>query len=118
MIIGEIGREIIVCSGDYYGDKEQGWKTVPVRMGGRRPAMLIVPLFFAGYLLKLIPWFQYPEVFSDIYLIGAVLFIVGQYTMWLIIWRTMNTTKDEKKIWGAFEKYARTGTRLIIIFQR
>ncbi len=115
VIIGEIGREIIVCSGDYYGDVEQGWKTVPVRLG-RRKAMLTVPVFFLGYFLTLLPRLYYPEIFSDIYFIGAWLFIIGQYTMWLLIWRRMNSTTDEKKIWSAFELFARTGTRLLIIF--
>ena len=115
VIIGEIGREIIVCCGDYYGDVKQGWKTVPVRLG-RRAAMLTVPLFFLGYFLKLLPRLYYPEVFSDIYLIGALMFIVGQYSMWVIIWRRMNSTTNEERIWAAFETYARTGTRLVIIF--
>jgi 4-hydroxybenzoate polyprenyltransferase len=115
VIIGEIGREIIVCSGDYYGDVKQGWQTVPVRLG-RRTAMLTVPLFFLGYFLIFIPRFHYPEIFSEIYYIGAWIFIIGQYAMWLLIWKRMNSTTDEKRIWAAFEKYARTGTRLFIIF--
>jgi len=115
VIIGEIGREIIVCAGDYHGDVAAGWKTVPTVLGRKR-SMQIVPFFFLGYLLILLPAIWYSDKFTDIYLLASIIFIIGVYCMWGLIYRVMGTTKEEEKVWGAFELYARTGTRLFIIF--
>lgn len=120
LFICEIGREIIVCAGDYYGDLEQGWRTVPVRLG-RRASMLTVPIFFLGfvpfYAIPYFGWFDYgPTPLGPIYFWGYTIFIIGLYLCWAVIYWTMTHTRDEKRVWRAFEVYARTGTRLFIIF--
>ncbi|MCK4717167.1 MAG: UbiA family prenyltransferase [Thermoplasmata archaeon] len=119
IFISEIGREILVCAGDYHGDVKQGWRTVPV-VHGRMAAMKQIPFWFLGfvpfYAIPYFGWFGYPAYFSDIYMVGYSIFIVALYLCWYAIYRVMKRTKDEKKIWGAFEFYARTWTRLFIIF--
>ncbi|MCD6461391.1 MAG: UbiA family prenyltransferase [Thermoplasmata archaeon] len=119
IFISEIGREIVVCAGDYYGDVRQGWKTVPV-LHGRKRAMQMVPLFFAGFLpfyaIPYFGWLGYPPFFSPIYFWGYTIFITGLYLCWLAIYYTLTHTDDEKRIWRSFEIYARTLTRLFIIF--
>ncbi len=119
IFVSEIGREIVVCAGDYYGDLQQGWKTVPVLIGRKR-AMQLVPIFFAGFIpfypIPYFGWLGYPRFFSDYYFVGYTIFIVGLYLCWAAIYWTMTHTTDEKRIWRAFEIYARTITRLLIIF--
>jgi len=119
IFICEIGREIIVCSGDYHGDVEQGWKTAPVRWGRKR-AMQSVPLWFAGFIpFYALPYFgvwRWGAFFSPVYFWGYTIFIAGLYLCWAAIYWTMTHTEDEKRIWRSFELYARTGTRLFIIF--
>ncbi len=100
----EIGREIMVCAGDYTGDLKSGFKTIPVRHG-RKNAMYIALFFYLAY----IPIFPLPAY--DWLGIGALL------VTWLLTYRIV-LQNDEKKIWAAFERYERTGTRvMVIIFQ-
>ncbi|MDG6220140.1 MAG: UbiA family prenyltransferase [Candidatus Thermoplasmatota archaeon] len=119
LFISEIGREILVCCHDYYGDIKQGWLTTPV-VRGRMTAMRHVPIWYLGfipfYAIPYFGWLGYPAYFSPIYFWGYTIFILGLYVTWAAIYKTMLGTRDEKKIQWSFELYARTGTRLFIIF--
>jgi geranylgeranylglycerol-phosphate geranylgeranyltransferase len=118
----EIGREIMVCAGDLTGDIKSGYKTIPVRLG--RPKAMYVALFFylafiPIYLLPVFDWIGIgvPKIFGNVYLIGGTLFAVSLLLTWILTYRIV-LQNNEKKIWAAFEKYERTGTRLmVIVFQ-
>jgi geranylgeranylglycerol-phosphate geranylgeranyltransferase len=118
----EIGREIMVCAGDFTGDLKSGFKTIPV-LFGRKKSMYISLFFYLLYIpLYPLPAYDYlklgiPQVFGTIYLIGGGAFGIVLILTWLLTYRVV-LKGDEKKIWVAFEKYERTGTRImIIIFQ-
>ena len=58
-----------------------------------------------------------PKVFGNLYLIGGTLLAATFVITWLLSYIAV-LTDDEKKIWKAFERYERTGTRaMIIVFQ-
>jgi len=58
-----------------------------------------------------------PQVFGTVYLIGGILFALALLLTWVLTYRVV-LQNDEKKIWAAFERYERTGTRvMIIVFQ-
>jgi geranylgeranylglycerol-phosphate geranylgeranyltransferase len=118
----EIGREIMVCAGDLTGDIKSGFKTIPVRLG-RSKAMYVALIFYLAfipiYLLPVIDWTRIgvPKIFGNVYLIGGTLFAVSLLLTWILTYRIV-LQNNEKKIWAAFEKYERTGTRLmVIVFQ-
>ena len=118
----EVGREIMVCTGDLAGDIKSGYKTIPVRLGRNR-AMYIALLFYLAFIpLYLLPAFDWigigvPKIFGYVYLIGGTLFAVSLLLTWVLTYRIV-LQNNEKKIWAAFEKYERTGTRLmVIVFQ-
>lgn len=118
----EVGREIMVCAGDLTGDIKSGYKTIPVRLGRNR-AMYVALLFYLAFIpLYLLPAFDWigigvPKIFGTVYLIGGTLFTVSLLLTWVLTYRIV-LQNNEKKIWAAFEKYERTGTRLmVIVFQ-
>ena len=118
----EVGREIKVCVGDYIGDVKAGWKTTPVNLG-RKKSMYVALLFYLAFIplfpLPAYDWLNLgvPQVFGSIYLIGGGLLATTLLITWLLSYLAV-LTKDEKKIWTAFERYERTGTRvMIIVFQ-
>lgn len=118
----EVGREIMVCVGDYIGDLKSGWKTTPVKLG-RKKSMYIALIFYILFIpLYPLPAFDYigigvPKVFGTLYLIGGSLLAATLIITWLLSYLAV-ITNDEKKIWKAFERYERTGTRaMIIVFQ-
>ena len=121
IFIQEIGREIMVNAGDYQGDIKAGFKTIPVQFG-RKKAMLIA-LFFYILFIPIFPipyfgWFGAAPVFNSLfYIVGGSLFAIALLLTWILTYRIV-LTQDESKIWLAFEKYERTGTRvMIILFQ-
>jgi len=115
----ETGREIMVCAGDYQGDLKAGWKTTPVRLGRKR-AMVVALLFYLFFIpLFPLPAFDWaglgaPQIFGAVYLIGGFILASSLFLTWILTYRVV-LTKDENKIWKAFERYERTGTRLIIV---
>lgn len=118
----EVGREIMVCAGDLTGDIKSGYKTIPVRLGRSR-AMYVALLFYLAFIpLYLLPAFDWsgigvPKIFGTVYLIGGTLFAASLLLTWVLTYRIV-LQNNEKKIWAAFEKYERTGTRLmVIVFQ-
>lgn len=118
----EVGREIMVCVGDYVGDLKAGWKTTPVKLG-RKKAMYVALIFYLIFVpLYPLPAFDYlkigvPHVFGNLYLIGGTLLAITLLLTWFLSYLAV-LTNDEKKIWKAFERYERTGTRaMIIVFQ-
>ncbi len=118
----EVGREIMVCVGDYIGDLKAGWKTTPVKHG-RKKAMYIALFFYILFIpLYILPGYDYlnigvPQVFGNIYLIGGTLLALTLIITWALSYIAV-LTDDEKKIWKAFERYERTGTRaMIVVFQ-
>jgi len=118
----EVGREIMVCVGDYKGDLKAGWKTTPVNLG-RKKAMYVALIFYLIFIplfpLPAYDWLNlgFPQVFGYLYLIGGSLLAITLIFTWLLSYLAI-LTNDEKKIWNAFEKYERTGTRaMIIVFQ-
>ncbi|MBN1281126.1 MAG: UbiA family prenyltransferase [Candidatus Thermoplasmatota archaeon] len=119
----ETGREIMVCAGDYIGDLKAGFKTTPVRLGRKRSmqlALLFYLLFIPLFPLSAYDWagVHMPQVFGTVYLIGGGLLAAALMLTWLLTYRVVISTNDEKRIWKAFERYERTGTRvMIIVFQ-
>jgi len=118
----EIGREIMVCAGDFTGDLKSGFKTIPVKLG-RKKAMYIALLFYLAFIpIYPLPAFNWtgldiPQIFGSVYLIGGTLFALSLLLTWLLTYRVV-LQNNEKKIWAAFERYERTGTRvMVIVFQ-
>ncbi len=122
IFIQEIGREIMVNAGDYVGDLKAGFKTMPVNIGRKNSmyvALFFYILFVPLYLLPAYDWtgLGVPKVFGPLYLVGGGIFAFSLLFTWFLTYRVV-IKNDEEKIWAAFEKYERTGTRLmIIIFQ-
>jgi len=118
----ETGREIMVCVGDYIGDLKAGWKTTPVNLGRKRSmhvALIFYLMFIPLFLLPAYDWMGLgaAKIFGPVYLIGGSLLAIALLLTWLLSYRAL-LTNDEKKIWKAFERYERTGTRaMIIVFQ-
>jgi len=122
IFIQEIGREIMVNAGDYVGDLKAGFKTLPVNIG-RKNSMYVALFFYILFIpLYLLPAFDWtglgvPKVFGSLYLVGGGIFAFSLILTWVLTYRVF-IKNDEEKIWAAFEKYERTGTRvMIIIFQ-
>ncbi len=119
----ETGREIMVCAGDLVGDLKAGFKTTPVRYGRKRSmqiALFFYLLFIPIFPLSAWDWagIHMPKIFGVIYLIGGAILAASLLLTWLLTYRVVISTNDEKKIWKSFERYERTGTRaMIIIFQ-
>lgn len=119
----EIGREIMVCVGDYIGDLKAGFKTIPVRHG--RKKSMYIALFFYLLFIPIFPLSAYdwlglhlPQVFGIVYLIGGAILAFSMLLTWLLTYLVVIRTDDEQRIWTAFERYERTGTRvMIIVFQ-
>lgn len=118
----ETGREITVCVGDYIGDLKAGWKTTPVNLGRKRSmhvALIFYLLFIPLFILPAYDWtgLGASKIFGPVYLIGGSLLAIALLLTWLLSYRVL-LTNDEKKIWKAFERYERIGTRaMIIVFQ-
>jgi geranylgeranylglycerol-phosphate geranylgeranyltransferase len=119
----ETGREIMVCAGDYIGDFKAGFKTTAVRHG-RKKSMYIALVFYLLFIpifpLSAYDWTRlgFPIVFGAVYLIGGVILAASMLLTWLLTYRVLRRTDEEKQIWAAFERYERTGTRvMIIVFQ-
>lgn len=122
IFIQEIGREIMVASGDFKGDSKAGFKTLPVQIGRKR-AMQVTLIFYLAFIpIYPLPAFDWlgigvPQVFGNLYLIGGTLFAITLLLTWIPIYKEV-LQDNEKKIWKAFERYGRTGTRaMVIIFQ-
>ena len=118
----EIGREIMVCVGDYPGDLKAGFRTTPVRLGRKR-SMHVALIFYLAYIpifpLPAFDWTGYgvPQIFGSLYLFGGSLLAITLVLTWLLSYKEL-LKGDEKKIWNAFERYERTGTRvMIVVFQ-
>jgi geranylgeranylglycerol-phosphate geranylgeranyltransferase len=119
----ETGREIMVCAGDYVGDLKAGFKTTPVRHGRKRAmqiALLFYLLFIPIFPLSAWDWagIGMPQVFGIVYLIGGCILAASLIITWALTYNVVIKTDDEKRIWKTFERYERTGTRvMIIVFQ-
>jgi len=122
IFVQEIGREIMVNAGDYIGDLKAGFRTLPVQVGRKR-SMYIALLFYLAFIpLYPLPAFDWtglgiPKIFGPIYLVGGTVFVISLLLTWILTYLVV-LQNDEKKIWHAFERYERTGTRvMVIIFQ-
>jgi len=122
VFVQEIGREIMVCAGDYVGDMEAGFKTLPVKLG-RKKSMYVALVFYLVFIpLYPLPAYDWaglgvPQIFGHVYLIGGAAFAITLLLTWLLTYRVV-LRNDEKKVWVAFERYERTGTRvMVIVFQ-
>lgn len=122
LFMQEIGREIMVNAGDYTGDLKAGFKTLPVKIG-RKKSMYIALLFYLAFIpiypLPAYDWIGLgvPQVFGLVYLIGGAVFSVSLLLTWILTYLVV-LKNNEEKIWHAFEKYERTGTRvMVIVFQ-
>lgn len=117
ILVMEIGREIMVCAGDMRGDVEAGFATTPIRIG-RIPAMKLALWFYTAAL----PWFiipvwgllLFPPLFGTLYIYGALGFMAILYLTWILTYRVVNQG-SEARIWNAFERYIRLGTRLGVV---
>ena len=114
----EVGREIMVNAGDFNGDLKAGYKTLPILLG-RKKAMYVALVFYLAFIpifpISYFGWIGAEKVFGHIYLIGATIFVLSLLITWILTYRVV-LQNDEKKIWRAFEKYERTGTRIMVIF--
>jgi geranylgeranylglycerol-phosphate geranylgeranyltransferase len=114
----EIGREVMVNTGDYNGDLKAGFKTLPVLVG-RKKAMGIALIFYLAFIpifpIPYFGWIGAEKVFGPIYLIGATIYALALLTTWILTYRVV-LQDNEKKIWRAFELYERTGTRIMVLF--
>jgi geranylgeranylglycerol-phosphate geranylgeranyltransferase len=118
----EVGREIMVCVGDYHGDLKAGFRTTPVKIGRKR-SMYVALIFYLAFIpLFPLPAFDWtglgvPQIFGSLYLIGGSLLSITFILTWSLSYIEV-LKGDEKRIWNAFERYERIGTRLmIIVFQ-
>jgi 4-hydroxybenzoate polyprenyltransferase len=122
IFIQEIGREIMVSAGDYAGDLKAGFKTLPVKIGRKNSmyvALLFYILFIPIYLLPAYDWagLGVPKVFGTLYLVGGGIFAFSLTLTWFLTYNVV-VKNNEEKIWKAFEKYKRIGTRImVIVFQ-
>lgn len=118
LFIQEIGREIMVNAGDFNGDLKAGYKTLPVLLG-RKKAMHVALIFYLVFIpifpIPYFGWMGAEKVFGHIYLMGATIFCLSLLVTWILTYRVV-LQNDEKKIWSAFEKYERTGTRMMVLF--
>jgi len=76
-------------------------------------------IFIPLYPLPAFDWMglSVPRIFGPLYLIGGTLLAISLLLTWVLTYRVV-LQNDEKKTWKAFEKYERTGTRImIIVFQ-
>lgn len=115
----EIGREIMVNAGDFKGDLRAGYKTLPVLLG-RKKAMYVALIFYLAFIpLYPIPYFGWfgvePVLSGPFYLVGGTIFALALLSTWILTYRAV-LQNNEKKIWQAFERYERTGTRVMVIF--
>jgi geranylgeranylglycerol-phosphate geranylgeranyltransferase len=122
IFVQEIGREIMVNAGDYVGDLKAGFRTLPIQVGRKR-SMYIALLFYLAFIpLYPLPAFDWtglgiPKLFGLIYLVGGAVFMASLLLTWVLTYLVV-VQNDEKKIWHAFERYERTGTRvMVIVFQ-
>lgn len=122
LFVMEIGREIMVCAGDIRGDIEAGFKTLPIKVGRQKSMILALifylasaPIFPIGTLGL---WLVRP-IFGKLYLYGVCFFLYVLFLTWVCtFWVVLEKPDDDEKIWNAFERYIRTGTRLaVVIFQ-
>jgi hypothetical protein len=82
-------------------------------------ALIFYLAFIPLYPLPAYDWvgIGVPKVFGNLYLIGGTLFVLSLLITWMLSYRVF-LQDNEKKIWKAFERYERTGTRImVIIFQ-
>jgi geranylgeranylglycerol-phosphate geranylgeranyltransferase len=114
----EIGREIMVNAGDYNGDLKAGFKTLPVLIG-RQKAMAVALIFYLAFIpifpIPYFGWMGAEKVFGFVYLVGASLYVIALLSTWFLTYRVV-IQGSEEKVWRAFERYERTGTRLMVIF--
>jgi 4-hydroxybenzoate polyprenyltransferase len=122
IFIQEIGREIMVNAGDYNGDRKAGFRTLAVKIGRKRSMYVALGFYIIFIPLFPLPAYDWlgigvPQLFGPIYLIGGTVFAVSLLLTWMLTYRVV-LQNDEGKIWNAFERYERTGTRLmVIVFQ-
>ncbi|UCH87971.1 MAG: UbiA family prenyltransferase [Thermoplasmata archaeon] len=118
IFVMEIGREIMVCAGDIKGDIEAGYKTTPVRVGrleSMHIALIFYVLFIPVYPIPYFGWFGFSEIFGELYLWGASIFLLILLLTWVDTYRVA-VKKNDKNTWDAFERNIRTGTRLGVFF--
>jgi geranylgeranylglycerol-phosphate geranylgeranyltransferase len=122
IFVQEIGREIMVNTGDYNGDSKAGFKTLAVKYG-RKKSMYFALVFYLAFIpLYPLPAYDWigigiPKLFGPIYLVGGAIFVMSLLLTWILTYRVV-LQNDEEKIWNAFEQYERIGTRvMVIVFQ-
>jgi 4-hydroxybenzoate polyprenyltransferase len=117
IFVMEIGREIMVCAGDIVGDRAAGFRTTPVRLG-RLPSMRLALLFYLAsvpfFLVPRYGWCGAAAIFGDLYLYGALGFLLVLFVTWGLTYRVAREG-DDARSWRAFELYIRTGTRLAVV---
>jgi len=122
LFVQEIGREIMVNAGDYVGDLKAGFRTLPVQIGRKRSLCIALIFYFAFIPIYLLPAYDWtglgvPRIFGPIYLVGGAVFAASLLLTWILTYLVV-LQNNEKKIWQAFERYERTGTRMmVIVFQ-
>ena len=92
----------------------------PVQIGRKKAmwfALVFYLLFIPIYPIPYFGWFGADPVFNSsyFYIVGGTLFAISLLLTWILTYRIV-LKGDEEKIWGAFERYERVGTRVMVIF--
>ncbi|MFW5902389.1 MAG: UbiA family prenyltransferase [archaeon] len=80
------GREIVKSIQDIEGDKEQGRKTLPIRIGGKKSAYIATSLIIAAILISPYPYLNITrylgsEIYLSTVLIANLTFLIGIYSL-------------------------------------
>jgi 4-hydroxybenzoate polyprenyltransferase len=112
IFVMEIGREILVCVGDWRGDLAAGFRTTPLALGLLRATKLAVWFYLAYLVLLFIPYLQ--GGFGLLYLVGALFFAAVLFITWYRMLRAVQLG-DEALIEQRGEVDLRIGTRAAVL---
>lgn len=116
LMVMEVGREIMVCVGDYHGDSAAGWKTTPVNIGRENAMYVALAFYLASIYLFFIA--AHRAHFGILYGISAFGFILTLLLTWWWCYGSLRHKLAEEAVWRRFEIGIRTGTRAyILLFQ-
>ena len=124
LVAAELGREIMVSTGDFQGDVVAGWRTVPVCVG-RIEAMWFALAFYV-LSIPLWVWCYFAiDGFGWMYVVAAGVFLGVLLVGWCMCYQWVDIARqpkpaafkaiDEKYIFASFETWLRWGSRIAIM---
>jgi len=110
--VGEVGREILVTTGDCEGDSAAGFHTIATLWGVRRATWVALPFYLASIPFYVLSWGI--PMLGMLYLLGSVGFLIVLIVGWQ---RCMAAVETGVADWQfrAFELWVRTGSRLGVV---